>query len=96
MNVGGDGFGEAFGCCWRATVGVGLLRLLGGVEKVFERLRTILSRVDAFVGVLEVYDFNTMARGIEEGVGGVFLRSDVKDWTGDSGEPDEVTNPDGF
>ena len=46
---------------------------------MFERFRTILSRGDAFVGVLAVYDFNTMARGMEEGVGGVFLRSGEND-----------------
>jgi hypothetical protein len=77
MNEGGDGFDEALES-WRA-VGVGLLRLLGGVEKVFERFRTILSSGDAFVGVLAVYDFSTTARGMEEGVGGVFL------WSGELG-----------
>lgn len=77
MNEGADGFEEALG--WRTAVGVGLLRLLGGVEKVFERLRAILSRGDAFVGVVAVYDLNTTARGMEEGVGGVFLRSGEKD-----------------
>jgi tRNA U34 5-carboxymethylaminomethyl modifying enzyme MnmG/GidA len=85
MNEGGDGFEEG----WRTAVGAGLLRLLGGVEKVFERLRTILSRGDAFVGVLAVYDLSTTARGMEEGVGGVFLRGDVK-------EPGDVEIPDGF
>lgn len=58
--------------------------MLGGVEKVFERLRTILSRGDAFVGVVALYDFSATARGMEEGVGGVFLRSG------------EMAIPDGF
>jgi len=76
MNEGGDGFDEALGWTWTSAIGVGLLRLLGGVEKVFERLRAILSSGDAFVGVLAAYDFNATARGMEEGVGGVSLRSD--------------------
>lgn len=63
---------------------------------MFERFRTILSSGDAFVGVLVVYDFNTMARGIEEGVGGIFLRSGVKDWRGELGVPDVTAIPDGF
>lgn len=90
MKEGGDGFDEAFGGSWGTAVGVGLLRLLGGVEKVFDRFRTILSRGDALVGVLAAYDFNTTARGMEEGVGGVFLRSGVEDWTC------ELAIPDGF
>ena len=52
MKEGGDGFEEALDWGGAAPTGLGLLRLLGGVEKVFERLRTILSRGDAFVGVL--------------------------------------------
>jgi len=48
-------------------------------EKVFERFRTTLSGGDVFVGVLVVYDFNTTAREMEEGVGGVFLRSGEND-----------------
>ena len=79
MNEGGDGFDEAVDWAWKAVVVIGLLCLLGGVEKVFERFRTILSSGDAFVGVLAAYDFNTTARGMEEGVGGLFLRSGVKD-----------------
>ena len=90
MNEGGDGFDEALGWTWRTAVGVGLLRLLGGVEKVFERLRAILSSGDAFVGVLATYDFNAIARGMEEGVGGVFLRSD------EFGVPEVLGIPDGL
>lgn len=79
MNEGGDGFEEALNWGWGIPDGVGLLRLLGGVEKVFERLRTILSRGDDLVGVLVLQDFNATERGMEEGVGGLFLRRGVKD-----------------
>lgn len=96
MNEGGGGFDETLGWIWGTAIGVGLLRLLGGVEKVFERFRTILSSGDAFVGVLAVYDFNATARGMEEGVGGVSLRSSVKDWAGELGVSDVVAIPDGF
>lgn len=75
------------------AVGVGLLRLLGGVEKVFDRFKTILSSGDAFVGVFAAYDFNTTARGMEEGVGGVFLQSG---WMGKLGVPDAIVIPDSF